>query len=131
MTKPRSYVIPMSIKHGRKVVLLGKESVNGDWSGFGGGQEKYEYPKQTAARECFEESMGFMGSKQYIYNHLKRLGKVNYHTFYTLAIEFDPKISISFKQHYKDKSPYLEGHLKKKESVCWIYFTDFKNKYHW
>lgn len=44
-------------------MLLAKESYDHTWSGFGGRAEKGENELDTAVREGWEESMGFLGNR--------------------------------------------------------------------
>jgi len=52
-----------------KFTFFSDERDGGKWSDFGGGREKGETPRETAAREAYEESMGLLGRSPY---HLRR-----------------------------------------------------------
>jgi 8-oxo-dGTP pyrophosphatase MutT (NUDIX family) len=49
-------IIPVTIIHGKYYFLLGLERSNNKWSGFVGGSEPGETPKETAVREFHEET---------------------------------------------------------------------------
>lgn len=65
MVRRAAYVLPLAKDaKGKSWVLLGKEGYDGLWSGFGGGLENEETFVQGAARECWEESLGLLGSAE-------------------------------------------------------------------
>ena len=74
-------VIPYSFDHeGRLVYLLGREKpskksyINNKWSDFGGSPEPTDTSDEdSASREAYEESMGFLGTQ----NEIKRLIEIN------------------------------------------------------
>jgi len=49
-------IIPVTIINGKYYFLLGLEKSNNKWSGFVGGSEPGETPKETAVREFHEET---------------------------------------------------------------------------
>lgn len=59
-----------STKNNETWFLLARESflegykASGQWSAFEGGSQRDETPQQTAVRECFEESMGVIQSRE-------------------------------------------------------------------
>jgi len=69
-------VIPIAIYNKQLYVLLGKEAKGrdkGKYDAFGGGRNKEDKTaKDTAVRECYEESMGFFGSQSYIQKNMKQ-----------------------------------------------------------
>ena len=70
-------VLPYSFRNdGKLVIVLGRErrvpgwSDSHRWSDFAGRREPGENPVRTAARECYEESMGFLGTEDDISRRL-------------------------------------------------------------
>ena len=67
-------ILPVALYKGEVYFLFGRESrhidhkASGLWSDFGGSREKNETYKQTAIREGYEESSGFLGTKKQIEN---------------------------------------------------------------
>lgn len=62
--------------------LLGKESTGRDtglWSDFGGKIEPGETVKQAAVRECYEETMGLLGTRENLDSYIA--DQQPYHTF--------------------------------------------------
>ena len=78
-----SGILPIVIKDGDLYFLFSRESMyrnkTEDWRDFGGTPEKKETTKETAIREGWEESMGFLGDKknikQLIKNHTVYISK--------------------------------------------------------
>lgn len=69
-------VLPFGVGPGGRVYfLLGREQVTHGWSGSNkwssfGGSPDGQSPRQAAAREAYEESMGFLGTESEIRSHL-------------------------------------------------------------
>ena len=125
--KHRSYVLPMAkTKSGKLVILLGKESSDGSWSGFGGGKEKNERPVETAVRECYEESMGFLGDHKHISSLISHIGSTGNHHFYHLPVEYNQKLKSLYVDNYKLNSMYLKEHLREKTDVDWVDAAQFR-----
>ena len=69
-------VLPVTIYRNNVYFLFSREYINakhdgGKWSDFGGSKEKNESYFDTAVREGFEESAGFIGSKSEIKDLVK------------------------------------------------------------
>jgi hypothetical protein len=72
-------VLPYYFHKGQLYIILGREKYEANWDGsekysdFGGGPEEEDQkdPKRTAARECYQESMGIFGTADEIYKKLK------------------------------------------------------------
>ena len=69
-------ILPVTIHENNVYFLFSREYINarkdgGKWSDFGGSKEKNESYYDTAVREGFEESSGFIGFKQDIKNLIK------------------------------------------------------------
>jgi ADP-ribose pyrophosphatase YjhB (NUDIX family) len=133
MSRAAAYVIPMSEVDEEMMVLLGRERSNRKWSGFGGGLQRRESPAQGAAREAWEESLGYLGKINEIKPHLVLLGEVKEtaHTYYTLPIEYDEKLPMYYHMSYdfirtcgKKK---LEKHCSEKIQIAWVSWTTLKH----
>lgn len=101
-------VMPYALNdQGEMILLLGKEwpghrKFSNLWGVFGGSLEKDDNSlKHGAARECYEESMGFLGTEEEIY---KRLGQ-GYHTptsvVYPMNISLDTTLPALYKRVYQ------------------------------
>lgn len=95
-------VLPYA-KVGNKVYfLLGKEK--GGYSDFGGKPDRGERPMETAAREAYEESMGFLGSITKIKKGIKEKNKfalpnkIGY--IYLLRINYNKDLPTLFNDVY-------------------------------
>lgn len=120
-------VIPIAIYNKQLYVLLGKEAKGrdkGKYDAFGGGRNKEDKTaKDTAVRECYEESMGFFGSQSYIQKNMKQL-MPNLDTDFILKLEYSPHtLPKLFNDVYKyiksgvikTKKGYLE-----KDQIRWF-----------
>jgi hypothetical protein len=97
---------------GEHYLLLGKEHAQNDWhdqnkwAHFAGGMEDSDTSlKRASARECYEESMGFLGSLEDIYNQLDDTFCLRYEGVcaYLLPINYDPHLP----QIYRNVHEYL------------------------
>ena len=83
----RSYeaagILPYTIHPvtGEAIFLVGKLTYDGgSWSDFGGLKSRHifrESPAQTAARECYEETMGVIGSSDHLLTSLRNYSENN------------------------------------------------------
>ena len=74
-------ILPVAFYNGSFHFLFSREYQTNnkiDWRDFGGGKENKESKKQTAIRECWEETDGFLGTQQ----DIKKL--IEQKTFYTI-----------------------------------------------
>ena len=103
-------ILPVAYHKGKIKFLFSREALHGDeepgkWSDFGGGKEGRETPYQTAVREGWEESSGFLGSKQDIRNLIRKhkLARIVYskYTIYIVEIPFDTNLPREFSAHFK------------------------------
>jgi len=115
------------------MVLLGRERSNRKWSGFGGGLERGESTAQGAAREAWEESLGYLGKATEIKPHLVLLGEVKEtaHTYYSLPIAYDEKLPEYYHMTYDfirtcGKSK-LQKHCSEKIQVVWVTWSHLKH----
>ena len=98
-----AYVLPLAEHEKHLFVLLGQERHHHQWSGFGGRKnKKSESPEETAARECWEESMGFLGNRGYIQKHLTdRLDLPDcHHSYFSLYIDYIPELPRIYRDTY-------------------------------
>lgn len=145
-------VLPYAIKGKEVYLLLGKErEVDGWWDSnkyadFGGGIEKNESSKQCAIRECYEESMGILGSSAEIKAKLEKTrveplyDESNCSMTYFMKIPFDKTIETTFKNVYEyfKKCSYIKGgtHVLpgcehgffEKSRVKWFSLKELKQK---
>lgn len=134
-------VLPYAVHpvSGSIVYLLARENdTEGAFSDFGGGPDPSDGRNgtRTAARECYEESMGLFGSADEIEQRLS--GKRSVHlddgTVFLMRTEYDPRLPLYFGRFYayaiqcanitsKDArccvSSCPEGHFEKSE-VRWL-----------
>lgn len=133
MARKAAYVLPVSENKNERFVLLGRELRDGKYSGFGGGLENRETPKQAAAREAWEESMGFLGNKSFIRSELVRLGHIDtsQHTYYTMLIPYDALLPSYYRQAYMFMancgSRRVSDHCAEKSCMAWVNIRDFKD----
>lgn len=127
-----AYVIPLAHHQGNVMVLLGRETTNQTWSGFGGGLERLETYRQAASREAWEESLGYLGSPPRLEKQLYDWGYVENdlrkHRYFALTIEYDEKLPYYYEQTYhfiqhcgKEK---LEKHCSEKDKLLWVPFSE-------
>jgi len=126
-------IIPYVYYEGKVHFLLGLEKSNNKWSGFVGGAEPGEDPKQTALREFHEETANVFENKQeYIYCKLQMTDPVEVHSrtgkkVYLWFLEFSSKIIYTdLTQFYRNKETLSEAY-KEKLHLKWFTFHDIKN----
>jgi hypothetical protein len=140
-------ILPLSKYKNTLYVLCGQEQFVNGWEGsgkfcgFGGHKEGNESNRRCAARECYEESMGFIGTEKHLFKQLASNNKnllgiekeANYVCYY-LMIPYDGKLPHIYNNVYK----YLMGTgctLTKKDGMFekptmkWFKATDLV-KYH-
>ena len=143
-------IIPISFYKGKIYFLFGREYIKaknskgiiwkqaGMWSDFGGSKEKNETYEETAVRECFEETGGYLGSK----NHLQKLintklikpiGGKGYKTF-LVVVKYDTKLPKIFREKFlsiEKKHPELicKNGLYEKDMMKWFSYEDIKKDY--
>ena len=126
-------ILPLSYHNNELYLLFSKEynDYRGkpDWRDFGGTPEKNETTKQTAIREGWEESSGFLGSKsdieKLIKNNLVSVVNNNKYTVYIVLIKYDEKLPTKFKKHFtdmykKDKTKICKNGFYEKSELRWI-----------
>lgn len=122
------YVLPFATAPSQcRFVLLGQERSNQKWSGFGGGLEGLETYREGAAREAWEESLGFLDRHNTkIQDRLDHLFTVEDtgHAYFALEIPYEPALPEFYRRAYlfiqhcgKNR---LEPHCTEKIRVAWV-----------
>ena len=127
-------ILPVAIHNGTIYLLFSREASHmksaGQWSDFGGSRENAETPLQTAVREGWEESAGFLGTKREIRHlirtHLIDKIHVSGYTTYLVDIPFSQRLPVRFaahframKKHHPEKVSRKDG-LFEKDKLRWI-----------
>jgi len=133
-------ILPIAEHNGYKYLLFSREYEKQkgkvDWRDFGGKTEKNETIKETAIREGWEESAGFLGSKNDIKNLIKnKLIKkitVNGYTIFIVSIDYDAELPKKFREHFKkmykkDKSKICKNGFYEKDMLKWIRIDKLPN----
>ena len=130
-------ILPVSVHNNNIYVLLSREYINskngGKWSDFGGSKEGKETYFQTAVREGWEESDGFLGNQQEIRNliknnFIKTITLGGYRT-YLVYIPYDKTLPDRFRKkflHVRKTHPekiYKNGYYEK-DMLKWVKFED-------
>ena len=133
-------ILPVSVHDNNIYVLLSRDYINskhgGKWSDFGGSREGTETYFQTAVREGWEESDGFLGNKKQISklirnNFIKTITIGGYRT-YLVYIPYDKTLPDRFRKkflHVKKTHPekiYKHGYYEK-DMLKWVQFEDLQN----
>src|SRR5210317_1550948 len=90
-------ILPFTIHKGKVLFLFGREnkdkytsdiSKKGMWSDFGGSRDGVETYKQTAIREGFEETSGFLGDENHITQLIdeKCVKEIEHHKYKTFVV---------------------------------------------
>jgi len=137
-------ILPVAIVKGKLYFLFSREwnkskDDPGKWSDFGGSREKNETYKQTAIREGYEESSGFLGSKKNIKslveNKLITSITFNGYTTYIVLIKYDKTLPNRFRKKFidtlKSKPELVKQHngLYEKDMLKWYSYDDMKKKF--
>lgn len=134
-------ILPVTVHRGKVYFLFSREYIGskddgGLWSDFGGSKEKNETFYDTAVREGYEESSGFLGNKSKIKNLIKSsfvktvtLPKI-YRT-YIVYIPYDKTLPKRFRDDFlKVKKNHPEKIAKKglyeKDMLRWVRFDKLK-----
>lgn len=135
-----SGILPVSIKNQQIFFLFGLErdgyipSVKG-YSDFGGKSDLDEDIKDTACREAFEESNGFLGTpkalKKKLNNNLILSIKSGQYTSFLIKFKYSKSLIKRFKSNYnciKKNHPDIikNNHLFEKKKLKWISETQMR-----
>lgn len=136
-------VLPIAKKNNKIYFLFGKENKYNDtpgWADFGGGIEANENILNSAVREGWEESTGFLGTPQemkkiIIKNKKMCLDITNYKTF-LLPIKYDENMVEYFNkcqyciQNNLSKEIIKKTFIFEKQEIKWFSLEELKNKIH-
>ena len=135
-----SGLIPISKFNNKLYFLLGKDLAYQKWSDFGGKSEKYELPLDTAIREGYEETNGFLGSQQIIRENILTNNlpifktNDNRHTCYLMTIKYQKQLPNYMNNNYnfiKENAPSIvynnNNGLYEKDYVDWFTIDELKN----
>ena len=101
-----SGILPVALHNNSFYFLFSREFLKGnkkivDWRDFGGTPENNETTKETAIREGWEESSGFLGNKSSIKNLIENklvcTVKSSSYTVYVVEIPYDKTLPQRFK----------------------------------
>ena len=140
-----SGVLPIA-KHNKKLYFLfSREWIHSDydpglWSDFGGTKENKETYKETAIREGYEESMGFIGSRNRIKQLITKYNiyfktTTNYRT-YIVLIKYDKNLPRRFRKHFTETlktNPELvrmHNGLYEKDYLKWYTLEEIQENIH-
>ena len=137
-------ILPVAIHKGKIYFLFSREWIKskddgGKWSDFGGSREGDETYRETAIREGYEESGGFLGSKNNIKNlvdnHTLLNVTKNGYSCYLVLIDYDASLPKRFRNKFKkvlDSKPHMvkkHNGLYEKDMLRWYSYEDMKSKY--
>tara|TARA_B110000879_G_scaffold75710_1_gene105570 strand:- start:51 stop:530 length:480 start_codon:yes stop_codon:yes gene_type:complete len=135
-------ILPVAFYKGKVYFLFSREQINstkdaGLWSDFGGARDKDETFFETASREAYEESGGFLGSLKTIEKLIenKTLFTITKqkHRIYIVLIDYDRTLPKRFRNKFikiKETKPHLiEKHngLYEKDMLRWMSYNEVKN----
>ena len=133
-------LIPISKFNNKLYFLLGKDLAYQKWSDFGGKAENNELSLDTAVREGYEETNGFLGSKEKIKNNIEVTNlpifktNNNRHSCYLMNIKYQKELPNYMTNNYnfiKDNAPSLvDNHhngLYEKDHIAWFTIDELKN----
>ena len=124
-------ILPVCMYNKKLYFLFGKESKKEKsakgWSDIGGGCESTETPYETALREGFEESSGFLNPKELVKKGVFKLVHNTYNVF-IVKLEYDSQLPIYFNRMHKfieHKMPkLLDTVLFEKQEMQWFSIDD-------
>ena len=133
-------LIPVSKLHNKLYFLLGRDIAYNKWSDFGGKSERGESILQTAAREGYEETNGFLGTQQQIKKNIVKSDLPvfktddNRHTCYLMNIKYNKELPIYMTNNYyfiKDNIPDVidnnHNGLYEKDIIDWFTIDELNN----
>lgn len=123
-------ILPVCLHKGELHFLFGLENEEADtpgWADFGGGCESNETPYQTAMREGYEESSGFLNPKELVKHGVYKIVNKGYYLF-IVKYEYDESIVNYFNRMHefvKEKKPeLLKSVLFEKQKIEWFSIDD-------
>ena len=137
-----SGILPVAIHNDKFYFLFSREVFhkndddNDDtnrWSDFGGKKENNESDKETAVRECFEESGGFIGNEKkltYLVNK-NCVATINCYAYktYIVMIDYDETLPERFEKDFNNikkinPDKICKDGLYEKDKLKWIEFSE-------
>ena len=138
-------IMPVALRNGVLVVLLGREREEKLWADFGGGGENNETPFMTAIREGGEELNGYLGTGKHL-STLVRKNKLteimngdkygNSYVSYLFNVSYSKDLPHYFNNNdlfIREKIPYEIERSKKthnglfeKDEIKWFSVEDIK-----
>lgn len=132
-------ILPVTIYKNKFYFLFGREYNERKWSDFGGKKENNESFFDTAVREGFEETDGFLGNKSDIENLIKKnlLNSItlnNKHRTYLVFIPYDNTLPKRFRKQFlevKKKHPekISKNGKYEKDMIKWVRFDKLDKFY--
>ncbi len=122
-------VLPYHIDNkGEAWVLISQENAGrdkGTWCDFGGKRDKGETTVQTAARECWEESHGILGSQANIKNQISKINPIGLNI---LGARGEPSAYALYLMEVKNKSNITDRRFQsinnkvnqEKSHIAWV-----------
>lgn len=127
-------ILPVCMHKGKLYFLFGLENAEADtpgWADFGGGSENNETPYQTALREGYEESSGFLNTKELVKHGVFKMVHGTYHMF-IVKNEYDESIVKYFNRMHefvkKRKPELLKSVLFEKQKIEWFSIEDMRKR---
>jgi 8-oxo-dGTP pyrophosphatase MutT (NUDIX family) len=135
-------ILPMAIHNQKTYFLFGRERRypkyrdSCKWSDFGGAPDKGETIKETAIRECYEETSGLLGTLSEIRsclenNYVTCINTDRYKTF-IMKIKYDETLPQQFEDIYNDvytnnpESLLKHDGKNEKDMAKWVELKDLK-----
>ena len=108
-------ILPLAVFRSSIYLLLGQERHNNLWSDFGGSSLEGETIYQTAIREGYEETNGFLGEKNEMYKNVEKnlLYELDNNDKYTSFV-YKTKYYQSLPKIYKRNNKFIEFSLPEK-----------------
>lgn len=123
-------ILPYTIFHGKTYFLLGQERYL-EWSDFGGTLEANETIYEGAAREAYEESMGFLGTYSELLGEIQGKPYFTFPNGFTFLIyrKYEPQTLQLFERFYGyvQELEAPEGYLEK-ISLGWFDSQEILNR---
>ena len=127
-------ILPVCFIKGELYFLFGLENEKADtpgWADFGGGCNGNETPYQTALREGYEESSGFLNPKELTKHGVYKIVHETYHIF-IVKHEYDEEVVKYFNRMHefvkKRKPDLLDTVLFEKQKIEWFSIQDMKRR---
>lgn len=113
-------VLPYAMIKGQLHFLLSKEGYGSDkdtWCEFGGAKDANESPRETAARECWEESRGVLGDLKEIAKKIAKSPSIGNH-YEMFFMKVDQPQNITSAEFLK--RTFTVGNRMEKTKIAWV-----------